>query len=246
MSSHRNKEGYDYLFKIVVVGNSGVGKSSLMNRFVDNKFSDRYVSTLGVDFKIKTLKYFDKKCKLTIWDTAGQERFMSLTSKYYRGADGVILVYDINDASTFNNLDYWMKEVDDNNSVDPRSFLTKDQIRSQELKAKYSSNAGANYSSQGKLAKLCVGNKLDLAPKKRKVETQVAQDYARRYEMELVEASAKKNENVHLAFQRLLVNMIENSDLKDIKPRKYSTVELGKGKELAIPGGSDSKTCGCG
>ena len=105
-------DGYDYLFKLVVIGDSGVGKSCLMLRFVDDTYSDSYLSTIGVDFKIRTIDLDGKLIKLQVWDTAGQERFRTITSSYYRGACGIIVVYDCTDQESFNNVEQWFKEID--------------------------------------------------------------------------------------------------------------------------------------
>eukprot|EP01088_Endostelium_zonatum_P020189 TRINITY_DN72_c0_g2_i1.p1 TRINITY_DN72_c0_g2~~TRINITY_DN72_c0_g2_i1.p1 ORF type:complete len:203 (+),score=65.26 TRINITY_DN72_c0_g2_i1:164-772(+) len=103
---------YDYLFKILLVGDSGVGKSSLLLRFTDDMFQDTFISTIGVDFKIRNVKVEDKVIKLQIWDTAGQERFRTITSSYYRGAHGIIVVYDVTDPVTFNNSKMWLSEIE--------------------------------------------------------------------------------------------------------------------------------------
>jgi len=103
---------YDHLFKILMVGDSGVGKSSLLLRFTDDTFSENFISTIGVDFKIRTVKLEGKTIKMQIWDTAGQERFRTITSSYYRGAHGVILVYDVTDQVSFNNARQWLTEIE--------------------------------------------------------------------------------------------------------------------------------------
>eukprot|EP01027_Heterolobosea_sp_BB2_P008070 GEZU01011984.1.p1 GENE.GEZU01011984.1~~GEZU01011984.1.p1 ORF type:complete len:201 (-),score=27.74 GEZU01011984.1:99-701(-) len=105
-------ENYDHLFKLLLVGDSGVGKSSLLLRFTDGVFDEDKEATIGVDFKVKFLNVKGKRIKLTIWDTAGQERFRTLTSQYYRGAQGVILVYDVTRKETFDNLKNWLSEVE--------------------------------------------------------------------------------------------------------------------------------------
>ena len=92
---------YDYLFKILLIGDSGVGKSSTMIQYCDNIFNDNHISTIGVDFKIRTIEVDSKTIKLQIWDTAGQERFRNITSSYYRGAHAIILMYDITNLETF-------------------------------------------------------------------------------------------------------------------------------------------------
>ncbi|KAH7278178.1 hypothetical protein KP509_38G028200 [Ceratopteris richardii] len=103
---------FDHLFKLLLIGDSGVGKSSLLLRFTSDTFDD-LSPTIGVDFKLKLMTLRGKKLKLTVWDTAGQERFRTLTSSYYRGAQGIILVYDVTRRDTFTNLsDIWLKEVE--------------------------------------------------------------------------------------------------------------------------------------
>ena len=106
---------YDYLIKIVLIGDSGVGKSSVLLRYADDVFSDSYTSTIGVDFKIRTTHYnrdgMEKTIKQQIWDTAGQERFRTITSSYYRGAHAVVVFFDLTDIKTFNNLNQWIGEV---------------------------------------------------------------------------------------------------------------------------------------
>jgi len=103
---------YDYLFKLLLIGDSGVGKSCLLLRFADDTYTESYISTIGVDFKIRTIELDGKTIKLQIWDTAGQERFRTITSSYYRGAHGIIVVYDTTDQDSFNNVKQWLQEID--------------------------------------------------------------------------------------------------------------------------------------
>lgn len=104
---------YDYLFKLLLIGDSGVGKSCLLLRFADHTYTESYISTIGVDFKIRTITTRDEKTiKLQIWDTAGQERFRTITSSYYRGAHGIIVVYDVTDQESFNNVKQWLNEIE--------------------------------------------------------------------------------------------------------------------------------------
>lgn len=112
MGSLAGNSSFDYSFKILLVGDSGVGKSSLLLTFISNAVKD-LSPTVGVDFKMKQLTVGGKRLKLTIWDTAGQERFGTLTSSYYRGAHGIILVYDVTRRESFTNLSQiWAREVE--------------------------------------------------------------------------------------------------------------------------------------
>lgn len=104
---------YDYLFKVVLIGDSGVGKSNLLSRFTRNEFNLDSKSTIGVEFATKSIKVDAKTIKAQIWDTAGQERYRAITSAYYRGAVGALLVYDISKQVTFENVERWLKELRD-------------------------------------------------------------------------------------------------------------------------------------
>ncbi|KAJ1271149.1 hypothetical protein BS78_06G106800 [Paspalum vaginatum] len=161
---------FDYLFKLLLIGDSSVGKSCFLLRFADDSYVDSYISTIGVDFKIRTIEMDGKTIKLQIWDTAGQERFRTITSSYYRGAHGIIcpqIVYDITDMESFNNVKQWLSEID-----------------------RYANDS---------VCKLLVGNKCDLA-ETRAVETSVAQAYADEIGIPFLETSAKESINVEEAF----------------------------------------------
>eukprot|EP00033_Pygsuia_biforma_P000270 GCRY01000334.1.p1 GENE.GCRY01000334.1~~GCRY01000334.1.p1 ORF type:complete len:204 (+),score=45.77 GCRY01000334.1:129-740(+) len=98
------------LLKVIILGDSGVGKTSLMNQYVNKKFSNQYKATIGADFLTKEVLVDDRLVTMQIWDTAGQERFQSLGVAFYRGADCCVLVFDVNDSKTFDNLDSWRDE----------------------------------------------------------------------------------------------------------------------------------------
>lgn len=109
-----NNSEYEYLLKYLIIGNSGVGKSCILLRYADDVYTDKHIITIGVDFKIKTLSVDGKNVKTNIWDTAGQERFKNIIVSYYKGASGVMLVYDITDLESFNKINDWMIEVEKN------------------------------------------------------------------------------------------------------------------------------------
>ncbi|KAK0417435.1 hypothetical protein QR680_013008 [Steinernema hermaphroditum] len=105
-------EDYKYLFKVVLVGNAGVGKTCLVRKFTQGIFPPGQSATIGVDFMIKTLKVLDDKIKLQIWDTAGQERFRSITQSYYRSAHAIVLVFDVSCQPSFDSLPDWLSEIE--------------------------------------------------------------------------------------------------------------------------------------
>lgn len=174
---------FDHLFKLLLVGDAGVGKSSILLRFTDDTFDAHLQSTIGVDFKVKVLTIRtpdgDKRVKVTIWDTAGQERFRTLTSSYYRGAQGIILVYDISRRDTFEALNQWLQEVE-----------------------VYCPGGGRN------VVKLLVGNKVDMPA--RVVSTTEAQEWARSRGMLFVESSAKTRVGIQQVFEETVRKILEN------------------------------------
>jgi Ras-related protein Rab-18 len=180
-------QAYDHLLKLLLIGDAGVGKSSLLLRFCDDTFDDHIQSTIGVDFKVKHATIDDKKVKLTVWDTAGQERFRTLTSSYYRGAHAVLLVYDVTRRDTFDNLTEWLSEV-----------------------SSYSPNKGTG------VVKLLVGNKLDLledSTAAQAVSTEEANAWAQSNGMLFLQASAKNKTGVAQCFNEVVRRILENPEL---------------------------------
>ena len=106
-----DNNNYDLIFKIILIGDSGVGKTNILSRYISNEFSFSTKSTVGVEFGSKIIKKNDKLIKIQIWDTAGQERYKSITSAYYKGAKGAFVVYDITRKGTFSNIDKWIGEL---------------------------------------------------------------------------------------------------------------------------------------
>jgi len=175
--SHRKK----VLLKVIILGDSGVGKTSLMNQYVHKRFSNQYKATIGADFLTKEVMIDDKLVTLQIWDTAGQERFQSLGVAFYRGADSCVLVHDITDSKSFDNLESWMDE-----------FIVHAAPRNPET-----------------FPFVVLGNKADLA-KKRQVQTQKAQSWCQsKGNIPYFETSAKEAVNVEQAFQTIAKNALQ-------------------------------------
>eukprot|EP01088_Endostelium_zonatum_P014862 TRINITY_DN340_c0_g1_i1.p1 TRINITY_DN340_c0_g1~~TRINITY_DN340_c0_g1_i1.p1 ORF type:complete len:209 (+),score=50.28 TRINITY_DN340_c0_g1_i1:134-760(+) len=164
------EDSYDFLFKILLIGDSGVGKSALLLRFADDTYHESYISTIGVDFKIRTIKLDGKLVKLQIWDTAGQEKFRTITSSYYRGAHGIIVAYDVTDEASFNHVTNWLQEID-----------------------KYTVGGGVSVN------KLLVGTKTDMVSN-RVIDTEKGKKCAVDLGLSFVETSAKTGDCVEDAF----------------------------------------------
>ncbi|CAG8640732.1 18435_t:CDS:2, partial [Racocetra persica] len=186
---------YDYLIKLLLIGDSGVvtlsteelasafpssvnatlssflllrvGKSCLLLRFSDDSFTPSFITTIGIDFKIRTIELDGKRIKLQIWDTAGQERFRTITTAYYRGAMGILLVYDVTDERSFNNIRNWFSNIE-------------------------------QHASEG-VNKILIGNKCDWVEKKAITKEQ-GQQLADEFKIKFLETSAKANINVEEAF----------------------------------------------
>ncbi|KAF9972465.1 Ras- protein Rab-18 [Actinomortierella ambigua] len=169
--------------KLLLIGNSGVGKSSLLLQFTEGTFlpQDEVSATIGVDFKVKVIDVEGKKYKLTIWDTAGQERFRTLTSSYYRGAQGVILVYDVSNRDSFDQLQTWFNELN-------------------------------TYCSSKEVVKMIVGNKVDRETA-RQVTKQEGLEMARKLQTLFIECSAKTKVGVQQAFEELVQQIIDTPSL---------------------------------
>ncbi|KAJ9184361.1 hypothetical protein P3X46_004093 [Hevea brasiliensis] len=178
-SSSGQSRKYDHSFKIIMVGDSGVGKSTLLLSFISDAFTE-LDPTIGVDMKIKYIKVGGKELKLTIWDTAGQERNRTITDPFYRGADGIIFVYDVTQKRSFTSItSFWTKEVEQRS---PK----KDCV------------------------KILVGNKVDKCQESQKeVSTEEGMALAKQHGFLFFESSAKTQENVKKCFQELALKMLE-------------------------------------
>ena len=189
---------YDYIFKLLAIGDSNSGKSALLLKYTDTKWNESFVPTIGVDFVIKIFlnnqKYFlqkiknieiqGKSVKLQIWDTAGEERFKNIISSYYRRASGILLLYNITDRESFESLNSWLIDIEKNTKKD--------------------------------VCKILVGTNCDLEDE-RKVTYQEGKEFATKNGMKFIEVSVENNININEAFDILLediMNKISNKKEK--------------------------------
>ncbi|KAF2965866.1 hypothetical protein GQX73_g7694 [Xylaria multiplex] len=199
MSGNRN---YDFLIKLLLIGDSGVGKSCCLLRFSEDSFTPSFITTIGIDFKIRTIELDGKRVKLQIWDTAGQERFRTITTAYYRGAMGILLVYDVTDQRSFErcagslndgNALCWVNilrpHTDTNFHIDIRTWFANVEQHATE---------GVN--------KILIGNKCDWE-EKRVVSTEQGEALAKELGIPFLEVSAKSNINIDKAFYNLAADI---------------------------------------
>ena len=147
--AHTHARSYDYLFKVVLIGDSGVGKSNLLSRFTRNEFCLESKSTIGVEFATRSISVDGKTVKAQIWDTAGQERYRAITSAYYRGAVGALLVYDITKGVTFENVERWLKELRDHADANIVISLVGNKADLRHLRAVQAEDAAAFCEREG-------------------------------------------------------------------------------------------------
>lgn len=203
-----SKKPHKHIFKIIIVGNSGVGKTSILTRYTDDVFTESFISTIGVDFRFKTIpienKYTNKieTIKLQIWDTAGQERFKNITSAYYRNADGLVIVYDITDKKSFSNITNWISEA--------KSYM------------------------ENTIPIIIIGNKSDRED--RQVSYEELEEFSKKYNFLYLETSAREENNIELIFMKMAVSCLYekyNTSVETID--NVETVDLvSKGENLFL------------
>ncbi|KAJ3591179.1 hypothetical protein NHX12_009126 [Muraenolepis orangiensis] len=214
-------EDYDFLFKIVLIGNAGVGKTCLVRRFTQGLFPPGQGATIGVDFMIKTVEIKGQKVKLQIWDTAGQERFRSITQSYYRSANALILTYDITCEDSFRCLPEWLKEIEQYANSQVVTILQTVLWRR------------TNQPRRVIAPPSCppTGNKIDLA-EKREVLRHRAQDFAESQSMVYLETSAKESDNVEKLFLDLACELIREAKQNKLDNSDAAPM-LGEGKSIS-------------
>ena len=140
-----------YVIKILTLGDTMVGKSSIVLRYSDDKFDDKIFSTIGIDFKTKYIKMDNYSVKVLIWDTAGQEKFQNIAKTYYKGANGVMLIYDISNRKTFQRINFWIKELKENNKIDELFIYLIGNKKDLEDKREISFEEGEKYAKENNI-----------------------------------------------------------------------------------------------
>ena len=171
-------DSYESQFSLILIGDSKVGKTNFVSRYINNKFQLSFTSTVGIGREIKTVKIDNKLYKLTIWDTAGQERFRSLPVKYYKNADGVLLLFDVCDEASFDNVQNWLKDVKLNSDRTTKS-------------------------GEPDISLYLIGNKID--KEDRVISKEKAEELAKSLGMKYFEISCKMNINLHEIIARILI-----------------------------------------
>ncbi|RWW10994.1 hypothetical protein BHE74_00050299 [Ensete ventricosum] len=213
-------QSQDYLFKIVMIGDSAVGKSNLLARFARNEFYPNSKSTIGVEFQTQKLSIDGKEIKAQIWDTAGQERFKAVTSAYYRGAVGALVVYDISRRQTFDSVGRWLNE----------------------LHSKYHVYS---YSDMN-VVTILVGNKTDLKDV-REVTTAEGKALAEAQGLFFIETSALDSSNVGAAFQTVvkeIYHILSRKVFLSQEQKKHDMSSLSNGKTVILQGESNGVSDG--
>ena len=177
----------DIVLKIKTVGDSGVGKTALIKSFIEGKFSADTQPTIGVEYKSHIIQVLNKNVKISLWDTAGQERFRTVTSNYYKGSNGLVFVFDITRKDTFENIQSWLKEAEQN--------IPENQA--------------------DKIVKMLISNKIDLE-EDRQITKLEAENFARENKMLFVETSAKTLKGISEAFHELAAKILEMNPISEI------------------------------
>ena len=199
--------GSEILVKLLLIGESSVGKSCLLLRFSEDKFTDDFLPTIGIDFKVRHTVINDRKVKLQVWDTAGQEKFRTITKAYYRGAQGMLLVFDVTNWDSFDKVRNWMTSIQENTTDPVTIYLVGN-------KCDVPFPKGEEEEEEGKQERLV-----------RRITQEKAQELAREFNVEYFETSARDGTNVESTFLRLAGAVLEKMPAQE---RKEQGVTLAK------------------
>ena len=186
-------------YKVLILGDSTVGKTCFLVRYVDDSFDDSTLLSVGMDYRLKNVKTEDgTKVKLQIWDTCGQERYRSISKNYYKGANAIILVFSLIDKKSFDSVENWINQIKEEAS---ESILI-----------------------------ILVGNKSDLI-EKRVISYEEAEKLAKEFNINYFECSAKTGENINVAFNDLIEQMVKKTDKTKDSTTQLNSENLGKNKK---------------
>jgi len=248
---------YDYLFKVVLIGDSGVGKSNLLSRFTRNEFSLDSKSTIGVEFATKSIVAEGKTIKAQIWDTAGQERYRAITSAYYRGAVGALLVYDISKHATFENVERWLKELRDHAEANIVVMLVGNKSDLKHQRA-VDTNEAMAFAEQHNLAFIetsaldASGGRAEILSARPdfatyfKSTTHAVTTVHERAATVLARDRVARRSGVDVAFQNILTEIYRLMNKKQMQADASKPAAVAAGEKISLGGGGDApKKKGC-
>uniref|UniRef100_F6YHD4 Ras-related protein Rab-15 n=1 Tax=Equus caballus TaxID=9796 RepID=F6YHD4_HORSE len=254
---------YDVLFRLLLIGDSGVGKTCLLCRFTDNEFHSSHISTIGVDFKMKTIEVDGIKVRIQIWDTAGQERYQTITKQYYRRAQGIFLVYDISSERSYQHIMKWVSDVDEYAPEGVQKILIGNKA-DEEQKRQVGREQGQQVSGSelansilrvfrclpGQVLRAGTQDSVTIIRHPRTSHCSVRHWLAKEYGMDFYETSACTNLNIKESFTRLteLVLQAHRKELDGLRTRASNELALAELEEdEGKPEGpaNSSKTCWC-
>ena len=206
---------YDQKVQLLIIGDSTVGKTSILSRFTNGTFDSNYLATVGLDNFTKDDIIDNKTIRIKIWDTAGQERYRSLTKGFFRNADGIMLVYDVTNSDTYDNLKFWLQSIKNNMSAD-----------------------------MGEIPIIIIGNKIDCT-EEREVNFQEAENFWKEQGFSYFETSAKTGEDIDETIKFLVKKVIDiKAGIKDNDKENNGNIILDK-KDGNNMKNDDAKKCGC-
>lgn len=213
MSEAEKGSNYEYIFKIILIGSSGVGKSSILQRYIQKIFNESYASTIGVDFFMKSITIGDKSIKMQLWDTAGTEKFRSITTGYYRGADAAFIVFDLSAKSSFKALNEWIESYYKYSNPDVEKNV------------------------------VLIGNKSDLVEQREVTQEEIDNFTKINNNIKYFEASAKEGKNIDECFNYIAEQLMNQHDNKEKEMAKSDIIKNEKLKENTVVIIGEKKCC---
>ena len=209
-----SSSGSEILVKLLLIGESSVGKSCLLLRFSEDKFTDDFLPTIGIDFKVRHTTINDRKVKLQVWDTAGQEKFRTITKAYYRGAQGILLVFDVTNIDSFEKVENWMTSIQENTTDPVTIYLVGNKC---DVPFPEKRDEGEEEAEEEKKERPV-----------RRITQEQAQELAREKNVEYFETSARDGTNVESTFLRLAGAVLEKMPAQERKEQGVTLAKMRK------------------